>query len=50
MGIKNVIVGNAFFGHVMTREKREHLVITGMLYGEHSRGRLKKRGWTAMAS
>ena len=28
-----------FFGHVMKREKLEHLVTTGMIKGKHSRGK-----------
>ena len=32
-----------FFGHVMRREKLEHLVATGMIEGKRSRGKQREK-------
>ena len=38
-----------FFGHVMRREKMEHLVTTGMLEGKRSAGRQREKMADGMA-
>ena len=45
--LKNIIRKRqaTFFGHVMRREKLEHLVTTGMIVGKCSKGNSVKRCW-----
>ncbi|GFR98662.1 RNA-directed DNA polymerase from mobile element jockey [Elysia marginata] len=39
-----------FFGHIMRRERQEHLVTTGMFMGRHGRGRLREKATDRLAS
>ena len=41
---------SSFIGHVMRREKMEHLVTTGMLEGKRSRGRQREKVLDSLAS
>ncbi|GFS27113.1 endonuclease-reverse transcriptase [Elysia marginata] len=39
-----------FFGHIMRRERQEHLVTTGMFMGRRGRGRLREKTTDGLAS
>ncbi|GFS09325.1 endonuclease-reverse transcriptase [Elysia marginata] len=39
-----------FFGHIMRRERQEHLVTTGMFMGTLGRGRLREKTTDGLAS
>ncbi|GFS04172.1 hypothetical protein ElyMa_004649400 [Elysia marginata] len=39
-----------FFGHIMRRERQEHLVTTGMFLGRRGRGRLREKTTDGLAS
>ncbi|GFR58227.1 hypothetical protein ElyMa_000024600 [Elysia marginata] len=39
-----------FFGHIMRRERQEHLVTTGMFMGRRGRGRLHEKTTDGLAS
>ena len=39
-----------FFGHVMRREKSEHLITTGMMEGKRSRGKQREKMTDGLAN
>ncbi|GFR99776.1 endonuclease-reverse transcriptase [Elysia marginata] len=40
----------SFFGHIMRRERQEHLVTTGMVMGRRGRGKLSEKTTDGLAS